>query len=683
MKFFKYAVLPAVATLALTACNDDDVLGNPQMDVKTEMTDAHFGDSLKFVINASDAEVPLSTIHAELWYGDEKVEETVIRTKESGKDYEGKIYIPYFANVPDGRATLKLWLQNIEFTKTEQVRELSITHADYPYLTLVTSMPEVVDGVETTVTKEFRMERNAINEYSVTQKFPQKVKAFIRTPKVGENGNELTFGWANNEVAIGADAGIPFSYSKAGKYTISFNTYSFAASPFVTLKINGVELTATDDTHSQIDMNLSKGQNITLEGFPNINDWWIDPDFFSRNEDGSLTFLPIGGNYRIIADQNLQYFRVYALNGSDPATLADDGSGALWVIGTNIGKPSVSGNEVGWTTENALCMAQVEPKVYEITVVGGKQVSNDATNFKFFGQMGWGVELKGSANFVEVNGGIVGVGDGTGGHDDGNLYLLDGVTLKDNEIYKFRVDLTGGITAARLTVTDEGEQPFEEKPISLNGSKMSTTDNAVYNVSINMNPGDVLNFNGIGSLEEYYLDPDYFTYDADNDVITFAPVAGAYKITLNNMKKYLSAVRLNSDGKDATFDGDGKGIWLMGWGVGSPSLDGQFGWTPGAAYCMAEVAAGVYRFTGVAGPEKGSDIGMRFRTDYLSFKFFGQNGWGYEFAGDNALTLTAAAALYLKDAGNFELADGVTLEEGATYVITLDVNARTLDMIKK
>ncbi len=100
---------------------------------------------------------------------------------------------------------------------------------------------------------------------------------------------------------------------------------------------------------------------------------------------------------------------------------------------------------------------------------------------------------------------------------------------------------------------------------------------------------------------------------------------------------------------------------------------------------MAQVAPGVYQFTGQAGPEHGSSTGMRLRTDYLSFKFFHQNGWGGEFAGDNAFTLTDAAKAYVKDAGNIELADGVQLEEGATYRITINLNGGgngTLDMVK-
>ena len=48
---------------SLTACNDDDwSKGNPTMGVKTDLGTACFGDSLRFTINASDSEVPLSTL---------------------------------------------------------------------------------------------------------------------------------------------------------------------------------------------------------------------------------------------------------------------------------------------------------------------------------------------------------------------------------------------------------------------------------------------------------------------------------------------------------------------------------------------------------------------------------------------------------------------------------------------
>ena len=92
----------------MNSCNDDEFLpGNPSMEIKAENADALFGDSLPFTIKASDVDVPLSTLKAQLFYGEEQVSETVIRTKTSGSDYTGKIYIPYYANIPNGKATLK------------------------------------------------------------------------------------------------------------------------------------------------------------------------------------------------------------------------------------------------------------------------------------------------------------------------------------------------------------------------------------------------------------------------------------------------------------------------------------------------------------------------------------------------------------------------------------------------
>lgn len=672
MKTIKYAFLALAGIASLTSCSDDDwKVGSPQMDVKTDLGTAYFGDNLHFTINASDAEVPLSTLRAQLYFGEELVSEEVIRTKVNGSDYEGEIEVPYLANIPDGRATLRVTLQNINFTKSVKEYEVKITHPDYPNLIFVAE-----DG------SEYVMEKQQQYVYSFTQRLPQELKGFIKAPKYGENGKEITFGYESSAIKPGAEAPIPFSNSAPGKYTVSFNTFTFEGSPFTKLMFNDKVFESTDDTHAQIDLKLSQGQTLTPSGFPDYNDWWIDPDFFKKESDGSLTFLASGGSYRIIADLGMQYFRVYTLNGNDPATLQTDGTGAVWAIGSNIGKPSVGSNEVGWTTEKALCLAPVGDKKYQITLVGGQTVSTDAINFKFFHQMGWGGEFGGDA--LTSTSEIVKVGTGSDGHDNGNLYLADGKKLETNHVYVFTIDLSAGNNAAVLSVADMGEQAFEEKPVTVGGTKLTTSDNSAYEGIVKCTRDATLSIVGLSGLDEFYADPDYFTFDEDINDFKVNVVTGDYRIKINKAAKTISAVMMNGS-DEATFD-NGGAIWLMGWGVGSPSMDSQFGWNPGAAYCMAQIAPKVYQFTGVAGPEKGSWTGVRVRTDYLSFKFFMQDGWGGEFSGENALALTENAKSLLKDTGNFELADGINLEEGATYRITIDLtkgtSEGTIDMVK-
>lgn len=667
MKLKHILPLALVMPALLWSCKDDDEpFGNPVIDYRDATETAHFGDSLSFTVNAADAEVALSTLKAQLYYGDEMVEETVIRTKESGKDYTGKIYLPYFANVPDGTATLKLVLQNINFTISEKEYPVRITHPDFPYLTLHTE-----DGAE------YRMEKTGADTYSVADRFPQKMKAFVIAPKVGENGNELVFGYENSQVKIGAESAIPFSSSRGGKFAVELNTRTFAASPFSVLKLNGQELESVDENTARIDMALSQGQTITPEGFSSFGDWWIDSDWFKRNDDGSLTFTAMGGNYRLIADQKLQYFRVETLLNGKPASLQADGTGALWVIGADFGKPGVGSNETGWTTEKAVCMAPVADKVYQLTLVGGKTVKTTSTNFKFYGDaMSWGNEFK--HDRLTSASDLIGIG-ADDGHDDGNLYLLDGVTLKDNVIYVFRVDFTAGVDKGVLTVTEEGEQPFEEKPVYLNGVKMTTGDNSIYTLVTDLTQGGTLEFNSVDGLSDYYFDPDFLSYDSDNDVITFLPVDGTYQVVLDKLGGTVSAQRFDGT-SPATLSADGHGaIYMMGWGAGSPSLDSQFGWETSQAYGMAEISPKVYRFTAVAGPENGSEIGQRLRSDYISVKFFHQKGWGGEFnpSNGNGLSLAPGSEALLKanSDGNFELAAGVTLETGATYVMTIDLSA--------
>lgn len=197
------------------------------------------------------------------------------------------------------------------------------------------------------------------------------------------------------------------------------------------------------------DVDIMEGQTILLEDIDDIADWWIDPDFLARVEgtDDKFTFQAMDGSYRIHADHTLRYFAVEVLAGDEPATLNEDGTGAVWVIGDGIGKPS-NANNIGWSDGKAICMAPLGGKKYRITLVAGEHINTDAINFKFFHQKGWGGEFQ--HNTLSTSSSLVFIGEGD---DNGNVKLQPNVTLESGVAYEFVVDLSGGIHNAVLTVT--------------------------------------------------------------------------------------------------------------------------------------------------------------------------------------------------------------------------------------
>mgnify|MGYP003290560501 CR=1 FL=1 len=217
-----------------------------------------------------------------------------------------------------------------------------------------------------------------------------------------------------------------------------------------------------------------------------------------------------------------------------------------------------------------------------------------------------------------------------------------------------------------------------KEDLAINGQTLEQIDAANYAGVFALNQGDVLVPTGFGDLSAWWADTNYVDTTATG--LKFKPVSGNYKISVNTDTKTVMFKRVNADGTDATLADDGTGaIWLMGWGVGAPSLDNQFGWDAGKAYCMPEVAPGIYEFIGYAGPEKGSVIGQYFRYDYISMKYFHQNGWGGEMTAEN----TTLDSSLLKVAGNLELADGVQLEDGEMYVLTIDASAGKGNVVVK
>lgn len=658
MKTLKYIALSLLAAACTTACKDDPELlttdVGPEMTAVSSDASGVFGGKVSFEATMTDR-YALSTLKAQIFFDDEMVAEEVIRTKENGT-YSGTVTLPFYKNVPDGEATLRLVGQNVRFGQTFVERPLAASRPKPDHLVFVLGE------------QEYRMEPTGVDyEYAVTADFPQKPQGYITTPDLDGQGSVVTFGYSSEQGGIVSDSTepIPFANSNAGEFTVSFNLKSFEGSPFIKLLFNDAEMTMVDNDNYSIVTTLTQNQTYMLTGVSDFADWDIDRDFFERADASNpeaLTFLPMSGMYKVTANFKHSYLRIEAMkSATELATLNEDGSGAIWAIGDmSVGKPTLK-NAASWSPEQGgMCLARVADKKYQLTFVAGVSIDASSFDFKFFHQKTWGGEFGGddistASDLVKIS-------------DSGNLGLAEGKTLDLGGIYRFTVDISGGNTAAVLTVEKVGEQELPPADITVNGTKMTQLDMDNYQVDLDLTQGQTLTLGGADAFTPAWIDDNYFS--VSGTTVTFIPVAGHYRVLANLADRFIRCYRITADGGYATTAADGSGgIWLMGWGVGAPSMDYQFGFDPFTnIYCMPEVEPMKYRLTGKAGPEKESSIGDYFRTDYISMKYFFQHGWGGE------MTNPTVQGGLLKADGNLSLA-GDPLELGAVYELTIDLSA--------
>lgn len=442
MKNLKYWLSIFVFILAITSCEDEvsDIKqeGSPILKVESTFNNVHFGDKVPFTVDVSD-NVPLSVLNVTLYFGEEQVSKVTIRTKENGK-YSGEIDVPFLKDIPDGTATLEFSLRNITMKTTVESVDVPIARAQYPYLILVTehgSFPMTPTGTP--------------YEYAVTEPFPSTdLPAYIKTPTLDDKGNEIIFGWESGQITNGTNENIPFVSSVGGAYTVAFNIKDYQAAPFFEILLNGNKFSMLDKENFTIDINLNQDEEILIEGLDDIGDWWIDVDYLKETAVGKYNFVPISGKYRFNADLKLKYFRIEVLDGNQPASLNEDGTGAVWIIGEAIGKPSVSQKEVGWDTSKALCMAPISSKIYQVTVIAGETIKANSINFKFFHQNNWGGEFSSTTLTTESD--LIFVGDGENGRDNGNLGIVEDKSLEPGATYVITVDVTKGSNNGLLKV---------------------------------------------------------------------------------------------------------------------------------------------------------------------------------------------------------------------------------------
>src|SRR5690606_35135819 len=322
---------------------------------------------------------------------------------------------------------------------------LDLSRPDFPYLTLVAE-----DG------EEYRMEKESLNQYSVTHDFPQSFRAHIKSPKVGAYGNELLFGKSDTDEIIAGESVdlISFSGTAISAYDVTFNTLTYEYGPVVEMTFDGADMIPLDADRYSVQKAFTQGQTIEVTGIE-LADWWSDPDYIRQETNGLLTFLPVSGEYRVIADMEAKSFSVTRMNGEEEATLSEDGHGALWMMGWGVGSPSLD-TQFGWNPGAAYCVAEISPKTYQFTGIAGpehgssfgQRFRTDYLDFKFFFQNDWGGEFSsltlapGSENFIKLT-------------DSWNIGLADGVTLEEGTTYILTVNLTAG--------NDNGIVSFEKQ----------------------------------------------------------------------------------------------------------------------------------------------------------------------------------------------------------------------------
>ena len=662
MKTLKYIALSLLAAACTTACKDDPELlttdVGPEMTAVSSDASGVFGGKVGFEATMTDR-YALSTLKAQIFFDDEMVAEEVIRTKENGT-YSGTVTLPFYKNVPDGEATLRLVGQNVRFGQTFVERPLAASRPKPDHLVFVLGE------------QEYRMEPTGVDyEYAVTADFPQKPQGYITTPDLDGQGSVVTFGYSSEQGGIVSDSTepIPFANSNAGEFTVTFNLKSFEGSPFIKLLFNDAEMTMVDNDNYSIVTTLTQNQTYTLTGVSDFAGWDIDRDFFERADASNpeaLTFLPMSGMYKVTANFKHSYLRIEAMkSATELATLNEDGSGAIWAIGSmSVGKPTLK-NAASWSPEQGgMCLARVADKKYQLTFVAGVSIDASSFDFKFFHQKTWGGEFGGddistASDLVKIS-------------DSGNLGLAEGKTLDLGGIYRFTVDISGGNTAAVLTVEKVGEQELPPADITVNGTKMTQLDMDNYQVDLDLTQGQTLTLGGADAFTPAWINPDFFEA-ASATSVKLVPVSGKYRITANLATKVIDALVLNADGSGlATLSDDGHGaVYFIGYGIGSPAAADEPGWTTEKGVCVPEAASGIYRMTAQAGVEGSTVLGQRFRVSGWSGKFFKNRGW--DGLGTFSLAAGTEAFFSIAGDGNIEIAQGVTLEEGATYELTLDV----------
>lgn len=226
--------------------------------------------------------------------------------------------------------------------------------------------------------------------------------------------------------------------------------------------IDGKELTLAYAERFQRQMDMQQGGEYSIEVKGPRSDeaakMTVDEDFFEPTGDGRFRFLPMSGKFNICVDLALMHLSAEPIDANGmPAALQEDGSGTIWVVGSKgLGKPTFAAAGRDWDSDDAAWpMAKVGARKFQFTVRIGEQLDANDVNFGFFLQKRTGDSFTSSGTYkILSSSNIFGIGNGTDGHNDGNVYVKSGQTLEMGSTYRFTLSYVGKINQMTMRVEE-------------------------------------------------------------------------------------------------------------------------------------------------------------------------------------------------------------------------------------
>ena len=244
------------------------------------------------------------------------------------------------------------------------------------------------------------------------------------------------------------------------------------------------------------------------------------------------------------------------------------------------------------------------------------------------------------------------------------------IGLGETGNFKFTTENLGDITV-KFDGLNYTAGPTDVLPITILDFS-NTDDGKTWVGEIKQNATCNLTIDGNALPDDWFYDTDWFSKDEEGNYV-FKALTGRYTVQADfDHKAFRIWAMSENDPMKLNADGTGA-LWLIGGsGVNKPTWEAiNHSWWTGTEsdICLTPIKEKVYQIT--------LTVGKQLKADDVDFKFFGQPDWGTEFkgTGHTHLLSTDSEVFYVKDSGNIALKDGVTLTDGDTYVLTIDLTA--------